>query len=173
MGSLVCRAELDKKKGIILTVENGDDNIIQTIVLDGAAITTTVEGDGNTSTITQDQESISIQCKTFLLEAKTITCKSENETVHTSGSDFDISCSGNLSVSADKKAAIDANETSLSSQQGTDVKALNLSMNATSNAELKGGGVKVSATGLMDLAAGGIATLEGKAVNVKNAVNLG
>lgn len=59
-GKLVCRIELDKEKGIILTVENDDQKITQTIVMDGTNITTTVKGSDHTSAITQKKDGIQI-----------------------------------------------------------------------------------------------------------------
>lgn len=99
MGSLVCRVELHKKKGIIITVENSDDEILQTMVLDGTSITTTCEGD-ETSTITQTPDSITIQCKDFLLEADTITCQSSSDTVHKSDGKFEASSAAAMELSA-------------------------------------------------------------------------
>ena len=44
MGTLVCTVELDKAKGVTVKVENADDQITQTVVMDGTSITITVKG---------------------------------------------------------------------------------------------------------------------------------
>jgi len=100
MGSLVCRVELHKKNGIIITVENNDDEITQTMVLDGRTITTTCEGDDETSVIIQAPDSITIQCKDFLLDADTITCQSSSDTVHRSDGNFEATSSAAMELSA-------------------------------------------------------------------------
>lgn len=156
MGTLVCRIELDKKKGVLLTVENGDDQITQTIVMDGTNITTTVNGSDETSTITQKQDSIALKCKTFTLDAETITCKSTKDTLHDSDQNFDIKSGKNIGVSATSKA---------------EYKAMNTTVESTVKTEVKGASIKLDATGLMDLIAKGIATLEGSVVNIKGKVN--
>lgn len=173
MGTLVCRAELNKTKGLILTVENGDDGITQTIVMDGTSITTTVAGSSETSTITQRQDSIAIACKNFKLEADTISCKSTQATSHESGMDFEIKSGKDLNVSATAKGAYSAMNTTMESTAKTEIKGNMLDMNGTLSAELKGGGIKLSATGLMDLIANGIATLKGSVVNISSIIKLG
>jgi len=156
METLVCRIELDKKKGVMLTVENDDDQITQTIVMDGTSITTTVEGPDETSTITQEQDSIALECKTFTLDAETITCKSTKDTLHDSGQNFDINSGKDVGVSATSKA---------------EYKAMNTTVESDIKTEVKGASIKLDATGLMDLIAKGIATLEGSIVNIKGKLN--
>ena len=176
MGKLVCRIELDKEQGLILTVENGDDAITQTIVMDGNSIITTVNGKDETSTITQKQDSIAIKCKTFTLDAETIACESEKETLHKSGQDFDIQSGQNLNVSAGSDAEYKADNTDIKSTSATTIKggenaALNLS--DLPGAVLEGGSIKLDSKGLMDLVSKGIATLEGNLVEIKSKVKLG
>lgn len=168
MGSLVCRIELDKKDGVILTVENGDAGITQTFVMDGTSITTTVEGREETSTITQDQGSIAINCKTFTLDAETITCRSTQGTKHESGRNFSIKSGENIDVSAAVDAIYNAVNTSVQSSAQTDVKAgtgNSLTLSAA-GAELKGAMITLDAKGLMDLIAKGIVTVDGNVVNI-------
>lgn len=173
MGTLVCRAELNKKEGLILTVENGDDGITQTIVMDGTSITTTVAGSSQTSTITQHQDSIAIACKTFTLDAETITCNSTQATSHESGMDFKIKSGKDLNVSATAKGAYSATNSTMESTAKTEIKGNMLNMDGTVSAELKGGSIKLSATGIMDLIASGIATLKGSVVNISSIIKLG
>lgn len=173
MGTLVCRIELDKKKGVLLTVENGDDQITQTIVMDGTSITTTVKGSEETSTITQKQDSIAMNCKTFTLDAETITCKSTKETLHESGQDFDITSGKNLNVTAESSAEYKAMNTTIESTSKSEIKGGTLVLSGSGSAELKGASIKLDAKGLMDLATGGAATLKGSIVNIKGILKMG
>ena len=172
MGSLVCRIELDKEKGVLLTVENGDDQITQTIVMDGTSITTTVKGSKEPSTITQKQDSIAMVCKTFTLDADTITCRSKEKTLHESGQDFDITSGKNLNVSAKSSAEYKAKDTTIESTSKTEIKGGTLVLSGTASAELKGASIKLDAQGLLDLVAGGAATLKGAVVNIKGKLNM-
>lgn len=173
MGTLVCRIELDKKKGVLLTVENSDDQIIQTIVMDGTMITTTVKGSEETSTITQKQDSIAMKCKTFTLDAETITCKSTKETLHESGQNFDITSGKNLIVFAESSAEYKAMDTTIESTAKTEIKGGTLVLSGSGSAELKGASIKLDAKGLMDLVTGGAATLKGSIVNIKGLLKMG
>jgi hypothetical protein len=173
MGTLVCRIELDKKKGVLLTVENGDDKITQTIVMDGTSITTTVKGSEETSTITQKQDSIAMNCKTFTLDAETITCKSTKETLHESGQNFDIKSGKNIGVAADSAAEYKAMDTTIESTSKTEINGGTLVLSGSGSAELKGASIKLDAKGLMDLATGGAATLKGSIVNIKGMLKMG
>ena len=173
MGTLVCRIELDKKKGVLLTVENSDDQIVQTIVMDGTSITTTVKGPEETSTIAQKQDSIAMQCKTFTLDAETITCKSTKETLHESGQDFDITSGKNLNVTAESSAEYKAMNTTIESTSKSEIKGGTLVLSGSGSAELKGASIKLDAKGLMDLATGGAATLKGSIVNIKGILKTG
>ncbi len=176
MGTLVCRAELNKELGIILTVENSDDQITQTIVLDGTSITTTVEGPDETSTITQKQDSIAIRCKTFTLDADTITCTSAQKALYKSNGGTEIASGAGLLVSAGNEAHYKAgNSTLIESTTDTVVKGLDLKLSATAGAEMDGATIKISSKGLLDLISTGVATLDGSVVNIKkkSIVNIG
>lgn len=157
MGSLVCRIELHKQNGVIITVENEDSEIAQTVVMDGTAITTTCKGSDNTSTITQDQSSITIKCKEFTVDAETILCKSEKETTHESGKDYSLTSSAALSMessddltasagakmelsSSDKLTASAGAKMELSGSSGIDVSS------STGDVELSGSNVKAAAS---------------------------
>ncbi len=172
MGTLVCRVELDKEKGIILTVENGDDSITQTVVMDGTSITTTVQGSADTSSITQKQESIAMNCKTFTLDAETITCKSTMETSHESGQDFELQSGANLNVASVQDATYKALNTAIESTVKTEVKGVTLKLEGSASAELVGASVKLDSKGMLDLLSAGIATLKGSVVNIKGILNL-
>jgi hypothetical protein len=173
MGTLVCRAELDKHDGIILTVENGDDGITQTIVMDGTSITTTVEGPVETSTITQKQDSIAINCKTFTLDAETITCKSTMDTKHESVMAFDIQSGTSLDVTATADATYKALNSTIESTVQTGVKGKILDLEGTASAELKGAKIKVESKGLLDLITSGVATVKGSLIKLTGILKIG
>lgn len=138
MGTLICRVELSKHQGIILTVENKDDQITQTIVMDGTAITTTVKGSDETSTITQIQDSVAIKCKTFTLDAETITTTSTKQTRHKSGEKIEILCDKDIQVSATAEAKYKAKKTLIESTAAAEVKAPNLKLTGEAVTEVKG-----------------------------------
>ena len=183
MTKLVCRVELNKKSGIILTVENRDDNITQTMVMDGAAITTSVKGADETSIITQKQDSIAMSCKTFTLNADSITCASKKDTLHKSGQKFDIQSSQDMTLKTDSKliekavsdvkisgnnllASADNNAT-LSGDVKVEVKTATLNLSGSARTEMKGGKVDINATGILNVKAKGVLTAEGSMTNVK------
>ncbi|WP_133470989.1 hypothetical protein [Paraglaciecola marina] len=103
MSALMCRVELNKAEGIVITLENKDGNIKHTMVFNGEDITTTSEGDSGTSTITQAPDKITMDCKTFELTAETISCSASDTTDLSSGGDFTINSDANLNA----KAAVD------------------------------------------------------------------
>lgn len=173
MGTLVCRVELDKSKGMILTVENADGKITQTMVLDGTTIVTTIKGSDATSKITQKQDSVEIECKTFTLNAETITCKSKGKTHHESEQDFEIVGKNNIDVSATNAAKVAAMNTSLESKSETSLKGTTLKLAGTASAEMKGPTVTVEATGMMDVKSSGMINIKGTMVSIKDIVNMG
>ncbi len=165
MGNLVCRVELDKKKGIVLTVENSEGKITQTVVMDGTKITATVKGANDTSTITQQEDGIQIDCKAFTLHAETITCVSKKETTHESGEDFTIKSKGNLNASAVSDATYKAMNSAMESSSETKIGGMSLKLSGTTSAELKGAMITVDASATMDLKSK-IGNLKGFNVNI-------
>ncbi len=196
MGTLVCRVELDKNEGLILTVENKDDEITQTAVLNGESITFTSEGPDETSTITQTPDSIAISCKDFTIDSETITCTSEKDTSLKSGEKFDIESTGNMTLRSEAKSSVAAGGNasvsgtkvsvsaieeveisgmkgaSMSSKGDTEVEGMKLSLSGTTGAEMKGLTVDVSAdtkmnvTGLMTTVEGQMTTIKGTLTKV-------
>ena len=189
MGTLVCRVELDKKKGLVFTVENKDGSITQTAVLDGESITLTNKGKDDVSSITQKPDSIAIKCKNFTLESETITCKSTKDTLHKSGQKFDIQstknmalnskakysaeATGDVSVSGKKitvsaldKVEISGTSAAMSSKTKTEIKGTTLDLSGSAKAEMKGLSVDISATGTMNVK-GALTTVEGQMTTIK------
>jgi hypothetical protein len=192
MGALVCRVELNKEKGLILTVENKDGKITQTAVLDGDVITITCKGNGEekTSTITQKPESIEIKCKEFTLDADTITCTSKEDSTYESKGKMDIKSTkdmtldssgkltgkatsdaelsgANVTVSAKSKAELKGMNTTIDGSTKTEVKGMDLKLSGTTKAEMDGLKVKISSNTMLDLEATGIVNLKGQMANVK------
>ncbi len=174
MGSLVCRVELHKKNGVIITVENNDDGITQTMVFDGKTITTTNAGSDETSVITQATDSVTIKCKDFLLDADTITCKSTGSTVHDSKDTFKITSAkdmifnsyANFKTDAKSDMKLSASAINASSLSG-DVKISGTNVNIT--AKIKAGvkskelDLKGNISVKMD---GGLVDVTGKKTNI-------
>jgi len=189
MGTLICRVELNKKEGLMLTVENKEGKVTQTALLDGESITITSKGEKETSSITQKPDSIAIKCKRFTLESESITCTSTKDTLHKSGQKFDVQSTKDLtlkssanftanatqdlsvsglkvSISADDKAELCATNTTVNGNAKTEVKGAALNLSAASKAEMKGSIVNISATGPMSVK-GAMTTVEGQMTSVK------
>ncbi len=148
MGTLICKVELDKVKGITVTVDNEDGKITQTVTMDGTTLTIKVKGDKETSTYEQKQDSIKIKVKEYLLEAETITCKSTKATLHdskdtftqTSSKAMKIETQDKLDIKATMDASFKAQNINIEAQMKLGVKApMGISM------ETSGGEFKVSA----------------------------
>lgn len=169
MGSLVCRVELHKKNGVIITVENDDEGITQTMVMDGQTITTTCEGMDDTSEIIQAPDGITIKCREFVLEADTITCQSSGMTTHKSGSNMMVRSTAamELGAGAGLKAAAGAAMKLTSSEKmdmeasGGDVTISGVNVDASSDMKTSLNGQNVEMKGTMG------AKLEGGMVDVK------
>ena len=72
MANLICTLKLSKThgEGLTLTIFNKDDEVTQTVTMDGTTLTLTVaKGDDLKSTFTQTADTIAIKCKTFTVEA--------------------------------------------------------------------------------------------------------
>jgi uncharacterized ParB-like nuclease family protein len=191
MGTLVCKIELDKTKGITVTVENADGQITQTMVMDGTSITTKVKGQSDTSTIVQKADSIVVTCKDFTLDTETITLKSSKASAWTSQDtlkvtstkDMTLTSSAKLTQSAtqDAKLSSSANVTveatnalktsgltaAMSATGGeAKVDGLTLKLSGQTNAEMAGAIAKVTAQGSLSLESTGIAKLQGSMTTV-------
>lgn len=192
MGTLACSIELNKQNGITITVLNKDGNITQTVVMNGTSIVTTCQGQQNTSTITQLQDSITIKCKDFSLQAETITCKSTKNTLHQSDQKVDIQStqdmtlksSANLSAEAASEAAVKGQSLtasatnaakvsgmtlSLSGTQKAEMSGAQLSLSGSAQAEMSGAMTKVSASGTMNVE-GQLTTVKGSITNIQGSL---
>jgi hypothetical protein len=154
MGTLVCRIELHKTRGIILTVENPTAQITQTIVMNGESITTTSKGMVDTSTIIQKPDSISIKCKNFNLETENTNCTSTIKTL----------------LKSNLTTEMTALNTSIASTAKTEMKGAQVLIDGTVNTEMKGGAiVKISSNGLLN-AEGQLTTVKGQITSIEGSV---
>jgi hypothetical protein len=189
--ALRCSIELNKTSGITVKVEDEDAKLSQTIVIDGAKITTTAKSEDSTSTVTQDATkiclevkgsedtstitqiagSITIKVKAFSLEAETIDVKSTADTTVKSEAKMTVTTTDDCSVTSSAKLALK------STADMTLASDANLSASAANKAELKGlmvdidgsqqtkinGGQSVQMTGLsIDIAADTTLSAAGK-----------
>src|SRR3569832_1658239 len=123
MGTLVCTITLDKEKGACVEILNEEGKITQTIEMDGTTLTITVKGEQETSTIIQKDASIAIKCKTFTLDAETITCTSTKASLHESKDTFTIKSTKDMTLESQAKLVESAvNDASL--------KAMNVKIDA-------------------------------------------
>ena len=100
MSNLLCKIELSKEHGISLLVENEEGKITQKAVFDGSKMTITCKGEKESSTITQTPDSIALKCKTFSLDAETISTKSTKASKHVSKKTFAIESDEDLSLNS-------------------------------------------------------------------------
>ena len=130
MGTLICRVELDKDKGVTVSVDSGDGKMLQTIVMNGKQIIVTCKGEKGTSTITQDPESIAIACKKFSVDAEeTITMNSKK--AFTIDSKDVLSAKSAKAMSLQTDAAFTAKSKAAATLQGSAVTVKGSSAAAT------------------------------------------
>ena len=186
MGTLVCKVELDKQKGITVTVDNEDGKITQTVTMDGTTLTIKVKGEQDTSTWTQKADSIAIKCKTFTLDAETITCTSDKATKHESKDIFSVKSAKDMTLKTDAKLTAEATQdmshagmnvkieakqaVSIKGPTGVKIEApggeakmegLTLALKGNTGAKLEGLKVDVKADTMLNAEGGAMATLKG------------
>lgn len=195
MAKLICTIDLDKEKGLIVTVEDPEGKHTQTVTLDGKSITLEVKNDSDTSTILQKPDSISITCKTFTLDADTITLQSKKESqwksdktlelqsskdmTFTSSAkltqkatqDAALSTDANLQLKATQKLTLEGLEGQLTAKGGAlKLEGVNLEMKGQAQAELGAPLVKVAAQGQLGLESSGVAELKGSMTSVSGSL---
>jgi hypothetical protein len=195
--TFTCTFELNKTGGITVKLVNSQKQITQSITIDGTAITTKhadantqktttvtqkdesvvteVKNQSDTSTITQKADSVEVKCKTFTVDAETVTVKSSKDTKHEATGKYTVTSQQDLSVSSQQKAELKStmDMTVQSSQNLTAEATANLSLKGL-NAELKGstkavidGGPQVSISGVqIGASAQAALTLEGEVTSV-------
>ncbi len=184
-----CEVKLEKADGITITVTN--DKIVQTVTMDGTAITLKVTDGTDTSTVTQKADSIAIVCKTFTLKADNITCTSNKDSTYESTETLEISSKKNMTVTSEGEFALTSSKAmsqsssdsltvkstgamALKSSDTFDAAGTNSTVKGSSKVQVSGPTIAVNADMKLDLESGGPATLKGAIANVQgNMVNLG
>ncbi len=192
MGKLVCTVELDKEKGVTVKVENAEGKITQTVVMDGTSITIKVEGSKETSTYVQKEDSVTVTCKDFTVDATgTLTLKSAKASSWTSQDvlslestkdmtftskakltqsatqDAKLSTNANMAIEATQKLDMKGMQTSLTASGGDNkLEGVNLKMAGKAQAELKAPMTKVAADAKLGLESSGMAELKGSMTTV-------
>jgi len=190
---MLCKVEMIKATGIVVTVYNDKDEITQTVTMDGTSIIIKAT-DGtaeNTSTITQKIDSIAIDCKTFTLTADTISCSSKTDSKYASDKTLEISSSKDMTVDSKGKYTLTSSEAmsqtssaaltlksssamKLESSSTFDASGTTSTVKGQSKVQVSGPTIAVNADMKLDIEAGGPATLKGAITNVQgNLVNLG
>jgi len=189
MGTLVCTIELDKQKGITVTVDNAEGQIVQTVTMDGTSITLKVAGQADTSTVVQKADSIVVTVKDFKVDAETITLlssktsdwKSQDTLTVESTKDMTFTSSAKLTQSATQDASLSSSakinveatqalamKGMTASMQATGgeakVDGLTLKLSGTTDASMSGLNVKVSGQAALDLEAQGMANLKASGI---------
>jgi len=149
MSSLLCRIELNKTNGISVIVENENQQIIHTVELTGSEITTTSKSEDNTSAITQAPDKISLDCKSFELNAETIRCTASATTTHTSGDNFTVESGADFTAEVKKTAKLKAKtvktdaDTVTTTADKIDAEASQVTVKGNSQVEISGGVIKL------------------------------
>lgn len=195
MGKLVCTVEMDKEKGVTVKVENAEGKITQTVVMDGTSITFKVQGNSESSTVVQKEDSITITCKDFTLDAtgtltlksakasswasqdilkvestKDMTLDSKAKFTQSSAQDASLSSKANVSVEATSNLELKGLKTSVAAKTDNVLEGTNLKMSAKAQAELSSPMTKVAGTGKLGLESSGIAELKGSMTTVGGAL---
>jgi hypothetical protein len=154
--------------------------------MDGTSIVIQVKGSGDTSTITQTAQSITIKCKTFELDAETITCKSQKASLYQSSDtltlkstrDLQLGSSANLAAQASRDVTVHGTNVKLQAKQeflgaGMDARyqaadgrattTAGVAVQLSSKAQLKGEApfIQLSASEILKAEAGAIASFKG------------
>lgn len=194
--TLDCQIELNKTKGITLTVLNADAKESQIIVIDGSKVTITVKNDTDTSVIQQLPDSISIKCKKINLEAEEISTKTTKSTTiasdgtvsltstdtisMTGKSDFSQKAAKGLSLSgltvqmnSDKTATVQSPIVNIKGDNSVSVAAATIKIDGSATSEISGLSIDVQAKANLTLK-GMTTTLQGQLTNIKGSlVNIG
>ncbi|UQA56293.1 hypothetical protein [Polyangium aurulentum] len=184
MGTLVCTVELNKKTGVKVTINDDSAGMTQTIAMDGKTVTITVAKGSDTSSITQDEKSVVIKCKTFEVQAdEAIKLTSSGTAAYESTKDTTIDATADVKISGQNVKATGQTAANLAGAQskldlGASGAALSSPQKASVSGQMQtsvsGTMVEVKADGMLTAEATGVATFKGAVTNVQgNLVNLG
>ncbi|MFY1829939.1 hypothetical protein ACN47A_28745 [Myxococcus fulvus] len=195
MAKLICTIDLDKEKGLIVTVEDPEGKLTQTVTLDGKTLTLEVKSDSDTSTFVQRPEGIRLQCRDFAVDADTIRLQSRKESEWTSDKtlrlrsqedmsltssakltqkatqDALLTSSADVQVKATRKLSLEGTEGSLRGTAGPlKLEGVTLELEGQSRAELAAPLIKVVAQGQLGLESSGVAELKGEMTSVSGSL---
>ncbi|WP_444893557.1 hypothetical protein ACJJIE_03415 [Microbulbifer sp. TRSA001] len=128
MGALFCRIELNKKDGVVITVDNQSGKIVHKIEINKDSITTTSKGSSDTSKIEQKPESVYIDCKKFKLTAETIECKASKSTLMKSDSSCDIESGKTMSINSGQKMNMGSGSVNVSADANVNISGLKIKL---------------------------------------------
>ena len=149
---LVCEVKLSKTDGVVVTITNADGKITQTISADGTTLKLEVAGESETSTFVQTAESIAITCKTFTLDAETVTVTSTKDTHHSSRQKFTVESTKDMALKTSTNLKIEAGAAAEAKAPQVTVKAdATLTLESGATAKLDGGGMCEIKGGLVKL----------------------
>lgn len=188
--TLISTIRLDKNAGGSVVIRNDEDNVTQTISMNGTSLMLKVEGSQDTSTITQTQSGVTIQCKTFLLDAETITCKSKSTSEYqsqstmalTSTQDMHLSSHANLAAQAASSLTGEAPTVKLTADRDfsalapgvsykasaatATVQAANIKLTGSSQLKAQAAMIALSAAATLKSEAGGVNSIKGAIISV-------
>lgn len=188
MSTLICTVEMDKNAGVKVTVTNADGTLTQCIKADGTTIVITMTKDGTTSTYTQDEASVKIECKRFEVDAsETITLRSQKDTTVSSSQKIAMSADSDLTANSQSKVSIGAPQIEASATTKASLKGAaselvvqgsgatlstpaSLSLSGNAQATLDAPMVTVSAKASLSLESTALAALKGQLVNVSGSL---
>lgn len=191
---LACLIHVDKQSGSVITVENKEAGLTQSISQDGTSVVIKVKGEKGESTITQTADAVVIKSKTFRVEAETITCRSSGATEHQAKGTLSVSSQGDLKVDTSASLSLGATATlagkaasvQLAAQQGLSLAGQGAGFQAEAgtatlqggsvrlagDGELKaeGGVISLASTGMFKAEAVGVMTVKGSVTNIQGAL---
>lgn len=124
----VCFIEIDKERGVVVSLLDEAGKLTQSIEMDGgritirmespdatsqvsqtdASIVSTVEKGAQKSTMRQAADSIALECKSFTLDAETVQVRSEKDTAVEAGGGISVRAKGDLDLSTQSAARCQA-----------------------------------------------------------------
>lgn len=178
-----CRIELSKSGGITIIIQDSVKGALdqRKIVLEAAGVTVTVDKDGKstsitqtdtsiktevkglvaTSSIEQDCETITVKCKTFKVEADTVSVKATMDGTFETGTTCDIKSTQATTI--DSAAGMTLKSVAA---MALDAKA-SVSVKAVTNLTMEGAQTTLKGTTQLSAESSGTTNLEGMTVTVK------
>lgn len=193
-GTLGCAIRLDKEKGGAVTIENGTDEVTQSIRMDGRKVEIRVKGKEDESLVTQTQSAVIIQCKSFQLDADTIECRSKGITSHRSDDSLSVQSAKAMELGSSTKMTVRAKEelqgqaarivlrgdrdialsgqgAGFSAGEGTaQVEGATVKLMGSGQLTAEGGMVELAAQSMLKAEATGVLTVKGGITNIQGSL---